>query len=186
MKKSFSFLLFCLLTTTLLAQKIKYTDSFLEKLEQTQIDVFTPVEGKYKSVRPLKNDFQPIDHAIVSKREKIVIRYSVIPYDSDKPATQLPHVDFMRLVTSVASNDEDAGVVSVHALDNPQLKTYFNADWGSMAYFKPKYRFSEAQHCRLLALFKEGQGTVYVFFLFDEPSPALDNRLRALQFRTNL
>jgi len=180
-------LLFIFVANSIFAQKkIKYAKAFLAKLEQTQIDIFTPVEGKYKSTRPQKNDYQPIDHAIFSKQEGIEIRYAIIPFDADKETTQVPHVDFMRVVTSTATNEDENAVVSVHAVEEQVLKEHFNADWGSMAYYQPKSRFSKYKHCRLLSLYTDGLGLIHVFFLFDEPSRFLDNRLHSLSFRTKI
>lgn len=187
MKKILLFLFFSSLATTAFSQKkIKYSKAFLAKLEQTQIDIFTPVEGKYKSTRPTKNDYQAIDHVIFSKKEALEIRYAIIPFEENKPTTQIPHVDFMRVVMSTATNEEEDAVVSVHAIPDQDLKTNFNADWGSMAYFQPKTRFSKYKHCRLVSLYSEGLGMVYVFFLFDEPSRFLDNRLHSLRFKTKI
>ncbi len=175
-----------LLTTSFAQKKIKYSKAFLKKLEQIQIDIFTPTEGKYKSTRPTKNDYQAIDHVIFSKKEAIEIRYAIIPFEANKPTTQIPHVDFMRVVMSTATNEDEEALVSVHALEDQDLKANFNADWGSMAYFQPKTRFSKYKHCRLLSLYSEGLGMVYVFFLFDEPSRSLDNRLHSLRFKTKI
>jgi len=178
------FLLSC--TLSIFAQKINYSKAFLQKLEQTEIDIFVPTEGKYKSIRPPKNDYQAIDHVIFSKQEDIEIRFAIIPFDENNPTTQVPHVDFMRVVTSTATNEDEEAVVSVHAIEDAELKEHFNADWGSMAYYQPKSRFSKYKHCRLLSLFTEGKGTVHVFFLFDEPSRSLDNRLHSLRFQTKI
>jgi len=180
------FFLFISCSSYIFAQKIKYSKTFLQKLAQTEIDIFTPTEGKYKSTRPAKNDYQPIDHVIFSKQEGIEIRYAIIPFAEKDKTTQVPHVDFMRIVTSTATNEDEEAVISVHAIEDAELKKHFNADWGSMAYFQPKSRFSKYKHCRLLSLFTEGKGTVYVFFLFDEASRALDNRLYLLQFQTKI
>lgn len=188
MKKIFLLLFFISLsTTTAFSQKkIKYSKAFLAKLAQTQIDLFTPLEGKYKSTRPTKNDYQAIDHVIFSKKEGLEIRYAIIPFEVDKPTTQIPHVDFMRVVMSTATNEKEEALVSVHAMQDQDLKADFNADWGSMAYFQPKTKFSKYKHCRLLSLYKEGLGMVYTFFLFDEPSRFLDNRLHSLRFKTKM
>lgn len=186
MKKLSLSLLFLSCSLFIFAQKIKYTKTFLQKLAQTEIDIFTPTEGKYKSTRPSKNDYQPIDHVIFSKQEGIEIRYAIIPFDEKDRSTQVPHIDFMRVVTTTATNEDEAAVVSIHAMEEADLKEHFNADWGSMAYYQPKSRFSTYKHCRLLSLFTEGKGTVYVFFLFDEASRALDNRLHLLQFQTKI
>ncbi len=187
MKKIYLFLLFTSLLTTAFSQKkIKYSKAFLAKLEKIQIDLYTPVEGKYKSTRPTKNDYQAIDHVIYSKKEALEIRYAIIPFEEGKPTTQIPHIDFMRVVMSTATNEEEEAVVSVHSIPDQDLKTNFNADWGSMAYFQPKTRFSKYKHCRLVSLYSEGLGMVYVFFLFDEPSRFLDNRLHSLRFKTKI
>ena len=187
MKKICLLLLFTSLLTTAFSQKkIKYSKAFLVKLEKTQIDLYTPVEGKYKSTRPTKNDYQAIDHVIFSKKEGLEIRYAIIPFEENKPTTQIPHVDFMRVVMSTATNEDEEAVVSVHAIEDQDLKANFNADWGSMAYFQPKTRFTKYKHCRLLSLYTEGLGMAYVFFLFDEPSRFLDNRLHSLRFKTKI
>lgn len=188
MKKACILLLFfSLLSTTFYAQKIKQSKSFLQKLEQTQIDVFTPLEGKYKSVRPTKNPYQTADHIVVSKKEDLEIRYAIIPFESGDKRTQIPNIDFMRVVSSTATNDdrEDA-VVSIHQIEEMDLKEKYNADWGNIAYFQPKSSFSSRKHCRLLSLYSEGRGIVHVFFLFDEASQHLDNRLHALQFKVKI
>jgi len=167
------------------AQKIKYSKTMLEKLTLTEIDLFEPVEGKYKSRRSLKNDYQRIDHTIYSKQEKLEIRYAILPYFEQDPSTQVPHVAFMRVISSVAPNEDDV-TVTVHTIPQVELKKQFNADWGSVAYFKPKPRFSNAKHCRLLTLYGDKRGTIHIFYLFDKPDIALDNRYYGMRFKTGL
>ena len=186
MKKSILIIIGLFFTLNLFSQKIKYSKSFQEKLQQTTIDIFTPTEGKYKSKRSAKNDYQPIDHTIQSKKEGIEIRYAIIPYQATDTRTQAPHVDFMRLVSSTASNEEEKATVTVHAIEETLLKEKFNADWGSIAYYQPKGKFAGYKHCRLVSLYKEGKGLVHTFFLFDEPSRSLDNRLYSLKFTTEI
>jgi hypothetical protein len=51
-------------------------------------------------------------------------------------------------------------------------------------FFRPKPEFATQPGCKMLALCKEGQGTVFVFFLFDDPgNTALDRREVAVRFR---
>ena len=168
------------------AQKIKYTKSFLQKVEKTGIDIFTPVEGKYKSKRPTKNDYLSIDHIIYSKKENLEIRYAIFPFEEKNLITQIPHIDFMRVLTTTATNETDnaTATISVHSMEEEDLKEKFHADWGSIAYFQPKTKFAGYKHCRLLGLYQEGKGMIYVFFLFDEPSRFLDNRLHSLSFKS--
>jgi len=172
----------CLLWVgSLAAQKIKYSEEMLQKMELIEIDVFEPLEGKYKSRRSKQMDYQKIDHTIISKKEGLEIRYAILPARHSDPSTQVPHVEFMRVVSNIAPNDED-NTVTIHTIPTPTLSKQFNADWGSIAYFKPKPSFSSAKHCRLLSLFSEDKGTIHVFYLFDEPSKHLDNRFYSVRF----
>ena len=182
MKKFLLFLL-CLSSLSLAAQKIKYSEKMLHKMKLIEIDIFEPVEGKYKSRRSFKNDYQQIDHTIFSKSEGMEIRYSILPAVESDPSTQVHHVEFMRVISSIAPNDEEEETpITVHTLPESTLKKEFNADWGSVAYFKPKPKFSSKQHCRLLSLFAAERGTIHIFFLFDEPSKDLDHRFYSARF----
>lgn len=185
MKKSLLFTAFIIGSISLFAQKIKYPKSFVQKLVQTEIDLFEPVEGKYKSKKTKKNDYQKIDHLIYSKEEGIEIRYRIIPYQEDNPTTQVPHVEFMRVISSIAPNEDDTPV-TVHTIPESDLRKQFNADWGSIAYFQPKPQFAAYKHCRLVSLYGDQRGTIHIFFLFDEPSAILDDRLYAMRFQTKL
>ncbi len=171
--------------TYLFGQKIKYTKSMLHKMEQSDVDIFEPTEGKYASKRPKKNSYQKIDHQIYSKEDKLEIRYTIIPYEENNPATQIPHVEFMRVISSIAPNEDDTPV-TVHTMPSIDLSKQFNADWGSIAYFKPKPNFADYKHCRFLSLYGDQRGTIHIFFLFDEPSPILDDRLYAMRFKRSL
>ena len=92
----------------------------------------------------------------------------------------------MRVLTTTATNETDnaTATISVHSMEEEDLKEKFHADWGSIAYFQPKTKFAGYKHCRLLGLYQEGKGMIYVFFLFDEPSRFLDNRLHSLSFKS--
>ncbi len=179
-------LLLILFSTNIYGQKIKYSKKFLKKLKAVQIDLFEPTEGKYKSLRVIKNDYQPYDHSIASKQENLEIRYTIIPFTAGDLSTQIPNVDFMRVVSSTATNEKEDAVISLHQIEEEDLKADFDADWGSFAFFQPKAKFSTRKHCRLLGLYKEERGMIYVFFLFDEPNKFLDNRLYALRFMTKI
>ncbi len=66
------------------------------------------------------------------------------------------------------------------------LRRDYQADWGKVFFFQPKTGFSSARHCKMLALYREGQSMAFVLFLFDEPGPVLDRRALALRFREAL
>ena len=171
--------------TYLFGQKIKYTKQILHKMEQAEIDIFEPAEGKYTSKRPRKNNYQKIDHQIYSKEDKLEIRYTIIPYDENNSSTQVPHVEFMRVISSIAPNEEDTPI-TVHTMPSIDLSKHFNADWGSIAYFKPKPSFADYKHCRFLSIYGDKRGTIHIFFLFNEPSPILDSRFYAMRFKKSI
>ncbi len=162
--------------------QIEFTDTFRRLVESAQIDFYEPTEGSYKEVRLDKHTFQPCDFGIRSRREKLEIRYLVAPYSENNLAFQVPQVECFRMVSHLATNDEDAVVTSL-GISEDELRENFNADWGKIYFFQPKESFSERTHCKMLALYAEGKGMVLVFFLFDEPSQELDNRHLALRFK---
>ena len=181
------YFLLLLFSTNVFGQKIKYSEAFAKKLASVQVDIFEPTEGKYKGQRVQENDIQPYGHAIASKQENIEIRYAILPFEAGDIRTQIPNIDFMRVVSSTATNEErEDAVISLHQIEADELKQKFNADWGSFAFFQPKTKFSDKKHCRLLGLYKENRGMIYVFFLFDEPTKFLDDRLYALRFMTKI
>jgi hypothetical protein len=120
--------------------------------------------------------------AVRSRSEGLEIRYAVLPWDEADPAATNPHVATQRLLSSVASNADEA-VISAIRPGSEELRTDFNADWGMVFFFQPKPSFSDQPACKLLALCKEGQGTVFIFFLFSDPgNPALDLRAKTVRF----
>lgn len=86
------------------------------------------------------------------------------------------------MVVSLATNDEDY-LIAGREVAPELLSGFFNADWGMQYFFHPKAGFSDWNHCELLALHKDGQGTAFVLFLFDEASRELGNRFYAFRFR---
>ena len=179
-----SLLSFCLIGTVI-SQKIELSDGFTKKLSAATIDFFVPLDGGYKDIAVFKEakQFQTYDYAIRSKKEQLEIRYLITPIENNKRAYLPPSVNFMKTLTHLASNNEEH-LIAVHSMSKEALE-FFNADWGKEAVFHPKVVFSKRQHCKMLMLHKEGRGTAYLFFLFDE-SPeamlALDTRYYALKF----
>ncbi len=175
----------CLWLFQMAAAQIELTETFRQLIEGARIDFYQPVEGSYREVRLLKTPFQPCDFAIRSRREKIEIRYLIAPYSEYSPVFQAPHVECFRLISHLATNEEDAVITSLR-ISEDELQEDFNADWGRIYFFQPKKSFSDFRHCKMLALHAEGKGMALVFFLFDEPSPELDNRYLALRFKNDL
>jgi hypothetical protein len=89
----------------------------------------------------------------------------------------------MNSVNHIASNHEDSEIV-VQTIAEEDLNINFKADWAATFYFTPKPQFSAKRNCKMLALYKEGLGLVYVFFLFNKPSIELDNQFYTLNFES--
>lgn len=181
MKKYFT-ILFIGLTTTIFAQKISYPTHFKTLLTQVGIDVFEPTEAKYRDFTPHKNSLEKYDFRMVSRKEKLEIRYSIKPYLEHDFMSQNPHLLTMRAVSSIATNEQDY-VITALEMSPLELQNNFNADWGMTYFFTPKKDFANTPYCRMVALYKEGKGTAFVFYLFDDvKNEALDNRYFSLQF----
>ncbi len=165
------------------AAQVELPAAFENLLQKTGVEVFYPVESDYKNWGTGENEWLNCEFAIRSRREKLEIRYHIVPYNEADPSAALPHLNCMRLLMHLASNDEEAAI-AVHSLPEMELEENYRADWGKQYYFKPKRSFGDYAHCQLLALYREGSGMVYVFYFFDEPGPALEDRVREVRFST--
>lgn len=176
---AFGFLLFGL---KLSAQKIHFPPHFQQLLDQTGIEFFEPLDAGYREVDTVENDYQNCQFAIRSRWEDLQIRYFILPWNEADPSTTNPHLATFRALTSVAVNSDEA-VISAIQPEREKLRNDFNADWGIVYFFQPKTGFSELPACRMVSLCKEGKGTVFIFYLFDDPAnEALDTRYIALRF----
>jgi hypothetical protein len=164
------------------AQKIDFPADFRQILNQTGVEFFEPLDACYKDFQPPVNEFQNCQFAIRSRREDMEIRYLVIPWNENNPATTAPHVITFRTLTTLASNADEA-VISAIQPEKEVLQKDFNADWGMIYFFQPKAGISDLPNCRMVALHKEGKGTVFVFYHFkDAENEALDARYLAVRF----
>ncbi|MCO6487594.1 MAG: hypothetical protein J5I98_04205 [Phaeodactylibacter sp.] len=162
--------------------QIRTGDEFARLLGQAGIEFIEPVEANYKQTPVWKNPIQSYDYAIRSRKEGIEIRYLIRPYELGAPTADAPHVEASRLAMHLATNDQDYRIAA-REIDPEILSDGFHADWGMQFFFRPKASFARWNHCELLALHKDGRGTAFVIFLFDEPSRELGLRFYALQFR---
>ena len=172
-----------LLPQWLFGQKLEHPALFAQLLDQAGLDIFEPLDAGYRAFEPLENEYLNCQYAIHSNREDLQIRYYVLPWSEADHATSTPNVATFRALTSVASNADEA-VISAIQPDRETLIRDFNADWGMTYFFQPKPAFAIEPACKMMALSKEGQGTAFVFFLFDDPgNVALDRRELAVRFR---
>lgn len=182
MKHKILALALLLLAANSMEGQVRAKDQFLELLEKAGIEFIEPVEARYKRAEVRKNPLLSCDFAIRSRREGIDIRYLIRPYETGFPTADVPHVAASRLVAHLATNDPEY-LIAGRAVEPEALSGFFNADWGMQYFFRPKPGFAGWNHCELLALHKDGAGTAFVLFLFDEPSRELGNRFYALRFR---
>ena len=166
-------------------QKIDQPTHFTDLLDRSGLEFLAPLDAGYKDVTVIKNFLQDYNFAIRSRKEKLEIRYLIEPWQENDPSFQAPHVRCVSKLMNLATNNQEVVMTGLD-IDTSQLAEEFNADWGKVFFFQPKPHFSKNQHIKMLALFKEGKGMAYVFFLFDEPSRDLDNRIIALRFKEEL
>ena len=167
-----------------LPAQIEIPADFEALLQKTGVEIFFPLESTYRNWGSGENEWLNCEFAIRSRKEKIEIRYHLQPYLDSDPTADLPHLNCMRLLTHLASNDEDA-VIAAHVLSDTDLEDY-RADWGKLYFFRPKRSFGDYANCQLLALYREGVGMACVFYFFDEPSVNLEDRLREIRFAAPL
>ncbi len=177
-----SSILLLLFAGAMLAQ-IKMPLSFEQLLNDAQLSFNKPTENKYKTLRPTKNSIFNYDFSIKAKRGDLEIRYAIKKINKKQSELIFPHILSMNTASHIASNHSDAEVVVQH-VSNEDLKTIFKADWAAVFYFSPKHQFSKKRNCKMLSLYKESVGLVYVFFLFNKTSIDLDNQFYTLNFES--
>jgi hypothetical protein len=175
--------LLCLLPQVLLAQKTGHPFAFDQVLAEAGLEVFEPLDAGYRPLEPLENEYLNCQFALYSNREDLELRYYVLPWNEQDKLSTTPNVATFRVLTTVASNADDA-LISALQLEPETLQKEFNADWGMVYFFTPKPAFSTAPSAKMLAVSKEGKGTAFVFFFFDNPNnSALDTRHWAVRFQ---
>lgn len=164
------------------AQNIAYPKNFKKLLKAANIDFFEPLESRYKDFAIQKNDLARYDFCMASRKEKMEIRYSIIPWSEENFMSQNPHLLIMRTVSSIATNEQEY-IITATQMNKFDLQNDFNADWGMTYFFRPKEAFSSQPHCRVIGLHKEGKGTAIIYYLFDDvKNEALNTRYYALRF----
>ncbi len=170
--------LVCLLwctTTRIYAQEVVW-NRFLLLLGNAGIDYQMPSDAGYQEIETAKNPFQHCDYAMYSRQEKMEIRFLIRPM-RDTLVPDNPYIRSMALAMHLAKN-EAPSPIAMHQL--PEAP--YHADWGAAYFFQPKPVFGAWQHCKMLAMYKEGHGMFYVFYLFNEADKSLENREVLLQF----
>ena len=184
MTKPLLFLFLNLFILGTLSAQLDLTPDFQIKLAKTGINFLTPVEHNFKVSKVYKNELQPYDFAMRQKKDKVEIRYLVLP-DTGIIAGGYPHMNFSNRTMTLASNEDDVAVstISVIQLSEETLKEKYHADWGAISFFTPKRSFSDSRYCKLVALYCEGRGYVYTFFLYDNVNVDFNAGYDLLEFK---
>lgn len=172
-----AFLFFSLL----IEAQITLPKTFENKLLARNLVIALPVENTFKQGKVRRNRVLSYDFAMRARREDLEIRY-VLPVQRANASDDYPHILSFTTVTHVATNEEGSAQIASHRIAAKDLKDRFNADWGSVYFFKPKPGFSNKRHCKMLALYKEGKGMVYVFYLFDKAGEVLEQQQYGIWF----
>jgi len=150
-----------------------------EHLIRSGAELLYPVDSDYKPLYIPEGLFQAYDYAIRSSKEEVEIRFLFLPEMGNEPHAQ---VNSYRMALHIGDNGTSTSFTA-RELTERELKEVFNADWGRVYILKPKMAFSMQQHCRFLVLHKHDQGIICVFYLFDKPSLAIDQRLHLVRYQ---
>jgi hypothetical protein len=182
MKNILRFLSCCLLFFTFsnnVFTQIKMSKSFSQKLEKMDLDFLAPLENSYKKVKASESIIVDFDFEIKAKKADMKIGFALFP--EGKNALIFPHIKVSNMAISAATNENEEARLVLHEMSKENLKNY-HADWGAVVFFQPKIIFSDKDHCKMLALYQEGKGLVYIFYLFDEASEEVDLQENCLSF----
>lgn len=175
-------ILFLVASTCPIQAQVNFPNTFIDLADKIGATIYTPTEATdYKLGRVAKNPYQSYDVVLRSRKENLEIRHKIIPYQEQNMMTTMPHVQLARTVASVATNEDDA-VIAYHDLNAIDLEKY-GADWGQIVFLKPKEGFADEANCKFICLYKEEQGTIFTFLLFNEPTnEAVDWRSFDIKF----
>ena len=153
-----------------------FSQTWPAKWQENGVSASFPVEGGYDTVQTSMSNFQAYDFAIASRKEKLEIRYWFNPYDSTATESQYPSVAASVLAIHLTDNDTNIPT-AVFKLADDVVKFDYQGDWGAEYVFAPKTQFSDTPYCRMLCLFRNGYGNIYVFFLYNDlDNPWVDTR----------
>ncbi|THH40494.1 hypothetical protein [Neolewinella litorea] len=175
-------ILFFLLFAASLPAQIDLPPDFLWRLDSLDIRFTPPLDSDFRETT-LRGDNRWLEehYAMSSRREKLELRFHILPEHEGDRYYQLPHLAATTLAMNLGSNDEDA-VTAVHSFDEEELALY-GADWARMYTFRPKRSFSDKEQAQLIALYRSGRGLAYTILLFDKAPDTLEGRQLSLRFR---
>ena len=155
------------------------TKSFTKKLVQMDLDFLPPLEKTYKRIKASESIIVDFDFEIKARKKDMRIGFVLLP--EKKNAITFPHMKASNMAISAATNEDENARMVLHEMSKDDLEGY-QADWGAVVFFQPKQILSDKDHCKMLALYREGKGMVYVFYLFNKGSEEIDLQKNCLSF----
>lgn len=155
------------------------TKSFSKKLVQMDLEFFPPLENTYKKIKASESLIVDFDFEMKARKGDMRIGFALFP--ERKNTMTFPHIKVSNMALSAATNENEEARMVLHEMSKEDLESY-QADWGAVVFFQPKRVFSDKDHCKMLALYREGKGLVYVFYLFNEASEEIDLQKNCLSF----
>jgi hypothetical protein len=140
------------------------------------VSYYPPLDAGYKPIKALEEPFWGAHYATFSRRDQIEIKIVM-----DNTIQDYPNIQLGRWLAQIASNDAEE-VISRVPIDSEVLMHQYGADWGGLYFFKPKFSSTFYSECKLLALFKEGKGMIFIFFLFNEFTDRLQRLEHIISF----
>ena len=160
---------------------IVYTASFTKKIEKIHLDVYEPVES-WLHVYPMSRDsFMRYDLVLQNDRNDFEVRYRIRP-ERGRWKNTPQFVEFQRVLSSIATNDPEADIRLLKP-DQAFFEEAFNATDGSIAYFTPKFSFSEKTHGALISITDAGNAAVDIVILYNEDEYDALRSFRHLRFQ---
>lgn len=159
------FILFLLISVCFIPVTNAQSDewqSVQKEIEKHGLEIAPPLENQFEFIKT-DNDLVDSDFAITKKKDDLEIRFIIQPEEK----VHYPHISVTSFLSTLATNDQET-VISLLPIQDDVLEIDYKADWGIQAFFKPKDSFSDKEHCKLVAIYKEGKSMTYMAFLFDD------------------
>lgn len=160
---------------------IVYTASFTKKIQKAYLDVYEPVES-WLHVYPMSRDsFMRYDLVLQNDRNDFEVRYR-IRLERGRWKNTPQFVEFQRVLSSIATNDPEADIRLLKP-EKAFFEEAFNATDGAIAYFTPKFSFSEKAHGALISITDAGNAAVDIVILYNEDEYDAYRSFRHLRFQ---
>lgn len=138
---------------------------FEEYLKERNIEFLYPIEGAFEMEGNGYNGIFKYQQRMKHKDERLEI-FILVADDQGDSFGQYPHLEFHRLIGTVATNKPEKEIMVV-THDSDRLKTT-NADWGNEAYFIVKDGVSKYPYGKAVSLYKEGSGLITIIYCFNK------------------